>query len=736
MLCVPSQSPDVNASVKAAESDSALSWTLSTDDTIVRLSVSHDRPVLGVLASKADNHNWLSGPLNEELMPTVEVDGKVVHTDWRFQTADFDAKQLVLHFENPNPRLNLISVWRARPGPGPVEHWLTVTNESKRTATVTHQDSLALDGLAPASSVPTQVWWINRGGINASREGGTFVQKADAELNQILKSDPGNPSSPVPWLAVQTGMQRGLYVGWEFSGIGRIQVKTVASKPTRLSVRVGNLPQFKTDLNPGEELLVPPAFVGCYHGDIEEGSYSLHRFVLDKLLPSLPAPRAYPSLIYNLWVDNTGAASDANSKAPVRLSGPLEGAGLQLLGATLSEAELADASRKVTQSDLLRAADFASSLGFETLMVDAVWFPQTGDWRWDPSRFPQGDRALREFLDNHNMQLGLWMAYTHGSDSKYPGAMNVFLHHDWFTRDYPADWKSRYWNWTTLLDLGYEPARDWAVQETERVVADSRLDYFKHDYSPIVTHCEQPNHHHKHGVDVGYWSVMGYYHVQEELKRRFPNLMLEGCSGGGHIKDFGYIHRVHYIATTDTMSALPDRQSIWDSTFAFPPAVLMAYTRESVYDADNDKPKPYLWRSAMMSGWQLLPSNSQAWTNAEKASLRRQVEIYKDWIRPILRDAKVHHILPRPDGLHWDGMFYWSPSVEHGVLYIFRPSNDQSFQRVALKGLDGRQTYHVWSEEGSVPRVTQRGRDLMTSGLPIRLLDKYSSDLIYVERAK
>ena len=733
--------PQTSAAASAV-SQKATSWTLSSDDTLLTVSVEGGRPALRTLRSKVATDNWLRGRPKEKLMETIQVDGSVVKTDWKFQSADLDEKkeQLTLHFTNADPRLELNSIWRARPGPGPVEHWLTIANDSGQTVTVTHQDSLALDGLTLAVNESADVWWINRGGINASRQGGAFVAKVDTELDQILKSDPGNPSSPVPWLAIQVGTLRGLYMGWEFSGIGRIHAKTVSSNPTHLSVRVGNMPEFKTDLNAGETFLVPPAFVGCYRGEIDDGSYSLHRFVLGKLVPPLPKDKPYPSLVYNFWVDNLGNVSKGSQKhAPLssdsfQLTGPMAGAALQLLGPIPTEAELAETSRKTTEAELLYAAAQAHDFGFETFMVDGVWFPQTGDWRWDPARFPHGDRSLREFLNQHGMQLGLWMAYTHGSDSDDPGAMNVFRHADWFTKTYPPEWKSRYWNWVTLFDLGSDPANNWAKQETQRVVRDYRVDYFKHDYSPIVTQCAMTSHRHKYGVDVGYWSTLGYYQVQEALKQRFPELVLEGCSGGGHIKDFGYIRRVNYIATTDTMSSLPNRQSIWDSTFAFPPAVLMAYTRENMYNRDSDQPRPYFWRTAMMSAWQIIPGNSASWTNEEKAGVQRAVEIYKSWVRPILRDATVHHILPRPDDLHWDGMFYWSPALGHGTLYIFRPDNDQVFQRVRLKGLSGGQHYHIWSEDGSVAEGIRTGADLMNPGLGIKLPSKYSSDLIYVEK--
>ena len=89
------------------------------------------------------------------------------------------------------------------------------------------------------------------------------------------------------------------------------------------------------------------------------------------------------------------------------------------------------------------------------------------------------------------------------------------------------------------MDLGSDAAREWAERETQRIVSEFKLNYFKHDYSPIVTKCEQSNHRHRYGVDVSYWSTMGYYQVQEKLIQKFPDLALEGCSGGGHIKDFG-----------------------------------------------------------------------------------------------------------------------------------------------------------------------------------------------------
>ena len=599
-------------------SDSDNSWRLSTDDTAVVVAVQQGVPVVVQLGSAEGNSNWLHAPAPEILLPAVMQKGASLATKWQYDGGAFDPQsgQLVLRFSNFAPALKLQSIWRARPGRGPVEHWLTITNNTGTPLTIGHQDSLVLSHLLLPTNESMDAWWIKRGASNATNEGGTLVRSVGRNSDETLTSDPTDGSSPVPWLALQVGTSRGMYVGWEFSGIGRIHFHTFsggasAAGPDPLRIEVGNVPEFKTDIPAGETFLVPPAFVGCYTGDIDDGSYSLHRFILEKLVPRFPKGYVHPTLAYNLYLDSGGA--DAEEKG------------------------------------VLQSAALAHELGFETFVVDAMWFPQSGDWRWDPKRFPHGHQPIEEYAHSHDMKLGLWMAYTQGSNSDDARALNIAQHPDWFNAPPKLD-PDGHINWDALIDLGYDPARDWAEQATQRVTSEYKLDYFKTDYTPIVTHCQQTNHRHHYGVDVSYWSTLGYYAVQQALLEKFPDLIIEGCSGSGHMKDFGNIRRVHVIAINDTLSSLPDRQAIYDSSFAFPPAVLMNYTYENFYDTVSDAPEPYFWRSAMMSQWQIDPTHSATWTPEQRAKVRRATEIYKSWIRPILQDVQVHHILPRPDG--------------------------------------------------------------------------------------
>jgi alpha-galactosidase len=673
-------------------------WKLTTADTQAVIEVRNNAPIITRLENVAEGHNWADGGLRIPLMAKVAVGGQERPMTWVFVHGEEDRAHgtLTLLFTNAEPKVALKSIWRARSGRGPIEHWVEIENRTAQPLTVSQQESLALPGLDPEGSA--RLWWIKRGGSNASVQGGTFQEPIVTGHELVLHSNCEDGSSPVPWLAVQVGDQRGIYLGWEFSGRGRIQAKA-AGNAKSLDIRVGNEPDFKTDIGPHEVFWVPPAFVGCYTGDIDEGSYSLHRFILEKLRPKMPANYPDPTLAYNLYLDAGG--------------------------------------NKATETDVLRCAHTCHDLGFETFMPDAMWFPETGDWRWDPARFPHGIGPIEQYVHSSGMKMALWCAWTNGGISPRADALSVHGPHghpDWFRSNVPPNWTPGPF-YGVQLCLGCDEAKQWATEKTQWLVKHHHLDYLKHDMGLIVTSCDQKTHRHQYGQDVSYWAALGYYAVQEQLRRACPDVVLENCSGGGHIKDFGVIQRTHYTVATDTLSNLPDRQSIYDSTFAFPPLLLQAYTYDNFYHVKGDEPGPFLWRSGMMSAWQIDPTDTATWTKTQRDSAKRATAVYKEWIRPMLQDVKVHHILPRPDGTHWDGMFYMSEATGHGMLYIFRPDSPDNQQTIHLAGLEADRRYWVWSEEGLLRPLEKSGAELMNDGLQIGLTRRYSSDLVYVQDA-
>jgi hypothetical protein len=189
------------------------SWTLSTEDTRISIAVSNQQPVIQHLQTPHSKHDWVTTSTPVPLLSKVWLDGREVATAWSFVHAarNRSAGTLMLTFTNHAPRLSLRSVWRARPGHGPVEHWIEIVNCSGQRLAVSHQDSLALAGLHPGGRA--KVRWIKRGASNATTQGGTFTEALTPRLKLNLVSNCEDGASPVPWLAVQEGESHGLYAG-------------------------------------------------------------------------------------------------------------------------------------------------------------------------------------------------------------------------------------------------------------------------------------------------------------------------------------------------------------------------------------------------------------------------------------------------------------------------------------------------------------------------------------------
>lgn len=614
-------------------------WTLATDETELRVAIVDHRPVVERLGMPGDDRNWLSRPAAVPLADKATVNNAETALTWQFENGSFNKSvgTLTLTFASAAPALRYRQFFQATPGHGPVRQWAEIENRSAGPLAVQVPPCLAMTQLDPGG--PAAVWWIKRGGNDASKQGGTFNESLAKGLSQSLQVGQGG-AQPVPWMAVQAGSQGGLYVGWEYSGKGALRA-AAGPDGTTLDLRF-ILAESQLPIPAGGTLWIPPAFAGCYRGDVDDGSYSLHRFYLEKLRPPMPKDCPDPLLTYNVFFGGTGKDAFSNQGKDEAL--------------------------------LLTHLKLAQEFGFEAFVPDAIWFP--GDWRrhrgpwvWDTERYPNGIKPFQEFCRRHGMRFGLWCAWGRNGDQ--------------------------------------------AADVTRQIVAENKLDYFKSDMDNLIP-------------GGGYAGALSYNRVQDSLRKTFPDLILENCSGGGTIKDFGAMSRTHYVVTTDVLSAIPDRMSLYDSTFAFPPMVLQAYTWLL-----HDKPGPYLWRSGMMGAWVIdIPPRPD-----EAESIKKATAIYKSWIRPILRDCKVHHILPRPDGKRWDGLFYWGPKLKKGILFIFRPQSDEARQTVKLKGLEAGRRYAVWCEDGSIQPGEKTGRELMEAGLDIHLPAPLSSDLILIQDA-
>ena len=660
---------------------------------------------------------------DETLPQQVEIHGAAQNVTWRWDASAsrFESKDIQIVYVADSPRLKVVWRWHARANFGPIEHSVSVQNLGDEPVWLPLQSSFRFDWqIDPRAAL--QRFWVEKGADIPSSAGTHLDPLMDGDSWQGFSStyaipEPGRPREMIPYLLVDepNGDRRGWYVGIEFSGRTRIALQRAAASLQGEAGLDPNPGPYRTRVPPGGAFETPGIFVGAFRGGPDDAGNILHRWVRAVLNnPRTLADPSYPLLVNNSW--GSGMAVDE----------------------TL-------AHRMIEQS---------SQLGLEMFHLDAGWFRDVGDWRANLAKFPHGIASVADFAHQHGLKFGLWLDWTQAGTSGEATALNVHdpAIRDWLIADPPDGWKHSEPFKGITIDLGVPAAKLWAQRELERVVGDYRLDMLEHDGYLVAQGSSRADHpaappdpaslrisensgflwvEGSNSTDVSYYATRAYYEIYEQLRRRHPNLLLEICNDGGRMIDFGSAAHGDYFSVTDTYDPLANRRAFYDASYVLPPAMLESYVAS--YPAARIENFRYVLRSGML-GWFSLMLDASQWTAQQRQAAQREFALYKKALRPLIREADLYHVANRPDGVHWDGMEYYSPRTRRGVLYAFRGSAaDRPTHQFRLAGLKSSAHYRLTFEDNPAADREATGESLMYRGVDVRLALPLSSDLIFFE---
>lgn len=695
--------------------------SLATSDIRVELSAGQSAPKLKEIVGPAEAvwHN----DVEEALPKSVDVDGASIPVTWRLQPSSdsVDAHRVVFVYESENPHLRLSWQWEARAGFGPVEHSIQVENLSGHEVWLPMINSIYLDLRVPTNEA-LQNLYIEKGADRPSAQG-THLDPVVEGYHWTGTSSTyehvhlGETREIIPAEIVSTSKrpQDGFYSGIEFSGRTRI---TLERSGGNVKTVLGLNPEpgpFRTRIPPGGFFVVPTVFLGAFAGGSDGAGNQLRTWVRAVLGNPLTWRDAhYPLTVNNSW-----------------------GNGM-----------------KVDEKLALRMIAESRELGLEMFHMDAGWFRGVGDWYPDPKKFPHGLAFIADTAHRDGLRFGLWVDWTQAGLDKDPGALNARnpAVRDWLVADVGPDWKTEDFKGQTI-DLGDPAASNYSSKEVKRIVESYHLDMLEHDGYLVAEGCARDDHPHappdrsmkvvhewgsdfvlsSNETDVSYHAVRAYYNIYETLRREHPGLLFEICNDGGRMVDFGTAAHGDYFSITDTYDPLSNRRAFYDTSHLLPAAMLESYVES--WPVPRPENFLYMLRSGMM-GWVTIMMDTSVWTPAQHQAARNAFALYKQELRPLIRDALLYHVSPRPDGIRWDGLEYWDPVRAKGVVYAFRGTiSDEREHRFVLFGLDAEKRYRLHFEDGSAPDREATGGELMGPGLDVHLQNPLSSELIYLEDA-
>jgi alpha-galactosidase len=632
--------------------------------------------------------------------------------------------ELRLHFEEPGRKLEYVLHLRAFSGIAVMEQWLEVRNRGDQPlAGLDRFDPLLLPLSVDASTACTLHYvqgeraGFGRGGDSIQPYGPYHAGRIGlpAGNSYTLSSRQDNASRRRPtstaeflnWFSLDLGNQGdGIFGGIEWSGLWLFHFARTGSE---LIVQ-GGVDACRHELAPGETFSSPRILIGCHRAGLEAGIHEMHRYLRAFVMPSSP-DAAFPWACYNTWYSwNIG----------------------------------------LTEETQKQEAKLAADLGLECYYLDAGWYAGSptkpasfgiglGTWTENRKKFPSGISAFADHVHSLGMKFGLWVEpeRVDGSLVDRPGSP---IQKSWLADSGAPQPASR--DSTHLLCFGNPEVVAWACETLSRVVAEYKVEWLKWDHNMYFV-CTRADHGHQAG-DGNYFHIQGVYRVMDHLRRKFPKLVIENCASGGYRTDLGIVRYTNTAWNSDATS--PGHRVRYQTTggsYVFPAQYQNSWfvkdRSEGVSETSSAAFLDYAFRSRMIGAFGVSDRLAD-WPANVRDAARRAVAAVKR-MRPALA-GDVYHLLPQsilfiPPLLppnDWEAIEYFNPAVQRGVVLCFRADAEAAAAVLPVRGLERAARYRVaWNDAGR--SETRTGADWDRIGAEIRLPEKFTSEILWIERA-
>ena len=346
--------------------------------------------------------------------------------------------------------------------------------------------------------------------------------------------------------------------------------------------------------------------------------------------------------------------------------------------------------------------------------IDAGWYPangqwvNTGTWEPDPKRYPRG---VREVF-NHAHQLGMKTVLWHEPERVTPGTWLWNTHPEWLLG---TDANTR------LLNLGNPEVWRWLVEHFARELREQGVDLYRQDFNmDPLAYWRGADSEDRQGI-TEIKHLMGYLAFWDELRRRYPDLLIDSCASGGRRNDLETMRRAVPLLVSDYRFEPVGTQGHNYSISSWIP----------FHGTGVCPSTPYVMRS------HFRPCYAYGGMNQDpKFDYQTCIRMAKEW-RQIADNLLGDYYPLTGYSLAQDVWMAWQydrSEAGEGVVQAFRRAGSPyEAARFKLRGLDPAATYqlHNFDVEGD---TTLTGRQLMELGLPVTLEDNPSSAVIHYKR--
>ena len=224
-----------------------------------------------------------------------------------------------------------------------------------------------------------------------------------------------------------------------------------------------------------------------------------------------------------------------------------------------------------TGDKLIDIAKQARDLGIELFAMDDGWFGNRqddstglGDWSANEEKLGCTLKELAQRIVAEGMQFGIWLEPEGISEDS-----DLYrCHPDWVVGIPGRKPCLSRCQW--ILDFSRKDVQDYIIGQISELFDGVPVSYVKWDcnraicdkFSGMLDGGRQGEFAHRY--------VLGLYRVLEELTEKFPEILFEGCGGGGGRFDAGMLYYMPQLWGSDTTDAIESLCIQYGASFGYP----------------------------------------------------------------------------------------------------------------------------------------------------------------------
>lgn len=357
--------------------------------------------------------------------------------------------------------------------------------------------------------------------------------------------------------------------------------------------------------------------------------------------------------------------------------------------------------------------DDAKEMGIEMFVLDDGWFghrdddnSSLGDWKVFKKKFPNGLDHFADYVHQQGLKFGLWFEpemISIDSDlyKKHP---DYLMHVPGRT---PSPSRNQY-----VLDLGRKEVRDNIFDQMDQILSSNKINYIKWDMNRHLSDIYEADLPSSRQGEVYHRYVLGLYDLLERIVDKYPDLLIEGCSGGGGRFDAGMAYYNPQIWASDDSDAI-DRLSIqYGTSLVYPQSMMTSHVSVSPNE-QNGRITPFNTRGVVAMwgdlGYEL---DLTKMSKEDRQAVKEQVAEYKK-IRKVTQYGTFYRLksAQTSNQCAWETV---SLDKNETVLSVVRvmASAQPYLTKTKLVGLDPQKHY-----EDQETHEVYGGDELMNLGL-------------------